>query len=181
VFFIKEKDSYTYYKMRLKLSEIREEIFPLLKKKFERIEHLIKFREFDSRFDKEILMNIYNRAFLTSPDPFRPLTINELDDIDSTIFFIKLYGLDSGFISISIEESDQGEKIGLIPIMAVLPERQRRGLGSALALKAYDFLKNKDIEFVECEVGEDNLASFLFVKFIGFKVYGKEVIKFENE
>jgi len=65
--------------------------------------------------------------------------------------------------------------------MAVLPERQRRGLGSALALKAYDFLKNKDIEFVECEVGEDNLASFLFVKFIGFKVYGKEVIKFENE
>jgi len=65
VFFIKEKDSYTYYKMRLKLSEIREEIFPLLKKKFERIEHLIKFREFDSRFDKEILMNIYNRAFLT--------------------------------------------------------------------------------------------------------------------
>lgn len=175
--FIPKKEVYVYAKMRLDLRNLRKEIIPILKKKIAPIEHLISFREYQE--DKEIFLHIYNRSFLVSPDPFRSVSMDDLDDLKLDIFLIKLYGKETGEISIDTEVRD-GEKIGIITSLAVLPEKRRMGLGSALALRAYEFLKNNKINIIECKVGEENKPSYTFIKFIGFKKYDEEAVELKS-
>ncbi len=178
MFKIKNKDIYVYAKMRLDLSGLKKEVIDVLSKKVEKIKHLINFKEYTTS-DKEIFIRIYNRAFLTSPDPFHSITLDDLEDLNLKVFFIKMFGREYGLICISIEQNEKNEKIGVIITLAVMPEKQRRGLGSALALKAYEFLKQNNINIVECEVGEKNIPSYTFVKFIGFRKYGEEILELD--
>jgi ribosomal protein S18 acetylase RimI-like enzyme len=116
---------------------------------------------------------------LVSPDPFRSVTKDDLEDLQLDIFLIKLYGKEAGEISIEMENRN-GENVGIITSLAVLPEKRRMGLGSALALKAYEFLKHNNTNIVECKVGEENKPSYSFIKFIGFKKYDEEVVELNS-
>ncbi|MHA1269182.1 MAG: GNAT family N-acetyltransferase [Candidatus Helarchaeota archaeon] len=175
---ISKDNVYIYAKMKLNLDSLNKNIIHILEKKIEKIKHLISFHEYASD-DKKTFLHIYNRAFLVSPDPYHSISEDDLEGLDMKVFFVKLYGQDSGLICIAIEENDNHERIGVITTLAVLPEKRRKGLGSALALKAYEFFVKNNIKIVECEVGEKNIASYTFIKFIGFKKYGEEVLELD--
>ena len=164
--------------MYLDLRTISKDLVNIMSKKIENQKHLIKFRSFNKTQDSESLLNIYNRAFLVNPDPFQRMNMNDLNDLEDRVIFMTSYvGKDVGFIWFTLDEED-GNKMATISIVAVLPSKQRRGIATAMALHSYDFLKKNDIYHLGCIIGEKNKEIQNFVKFIGFKKFGEEILEY---
>ncbi|MFX1279721.1 MAG: GNAT family N-acetyltransferase [Promethearchaeota archaeon] len=127
--------------------------------------------------DLEILMNLYNKAWLTSHEPFRALTIDDIKDLynDSNlkIFIARVYGIDAGFMILDFEGLKK--EYGIIVAMGVIPRFQRRGLGKIMALAAWEFFKKNNVIELRSEVYIDNKASFNFLKSLGFEDRGIEI------
>jgi len=168
------KKGLIYVQMQLSVKDITKEFEDSLKRKIE--QNIIKAKiRVASKEDLESLMNIYNKSWLTSNTPFRPITIDTLKSIledEDTIFLIaKVYGRDSGFIILSFE--GENNEIAEIEALGILPRFQRKGLGTILGMGAWNYLKEKNVKEILCEVYENNQASYSFIKALGFKEYGK--------
>ncbi len=166
--------------MYLDLKTVPESLVSLMRKKVENnsLQNLISFRNFDKERDGESLLRIYNRAFLVNPDPFQRMEEKDLYDIEDRVIFMARYaGKDVGFIWLTPEIQD-GKKIATISIIAVVPERQRRGIATAMALHAYEYLKENNINHLGCIVGEDNESIQRFTEFIGFKRFGRHTLEY---
>ncbi|TFG15666.1 MAG: GNAT family N-acetyltransferase, partial [Promethearchaeota archaeon] len=72
-----------------------------------------------------------------------------------------------GFIIIHFE----GEKneLGIINGLAVLPKFQNKGLGTILAMAAWNYFKERGVNELRCEVHKDNKITYLFIKSLGFE------------
>jgi ribosomal protein S18 acetylase RimI-like enzyme len=121
-------------------------------------------------------VDLYNRCFLASPDPFCPLTQKEAMHLDSEgIFIAKLAGQHAGFIACFIEkkaESIYGEITGI----GVLPSRRRRGIATALIKSAAIYFLDSGVENVYCEVYEENIPSQKLIMAYGFREVGRRNI-----
>src|SRR3972149_11864395 len=100
-------------------------------------------------------MNVYNKSWLTSNTPFRPITIKSLkiilEDPDTTLLIAKVYGQDSGFVLLDFE--GENKEYGVIAGLGIVPKFQRRGLGSILGIAPCNFFKEKKaIKELRCEV-----------------------------
>ncbi|MFX1571602.1 MAG: GNAT family N-acetyltransferase [Promethearchaeota archaeon] len=177
------QDGMIYYQMRLPVGSITKEFENKLK---EKIGHNIiqaKIREATIK-DLDTLKNIYNRAWLTSNTPFRPISKTDLQKIleyPDTIFLIaRVYGVDAAFVLLDFE--GENKKYAIIAALAVTPRFQRRGLGTILAVNIWNFLKRNysNVEEIRCEVYKDNKVSYRFIKGIGFEEYDKKVYKVED-
>lgn len=177
------QDGMIYYQMRLPVENINKEFENKLK---EKIEHNIiqaKIREATIK-DLDTLKNIYNRAWLTSNTPFRPISKTDLQKIleyPDTIFLIaRVYGVDAAFVLLDFE--GENKKYAIIAALAVIPRFQRHGLGTILAVNIWNFLKRNysNVEEIRCEVYKDNKVSYAFIKGIGFEEYDKKVYKVED-
>ena len=177
------QDGMVYIQMKLPVEKITNEFEKNLK---EKIEHNIvqaNIRE-ATKSDLESLKYIYNRAWLTSNTPFRPITKTDLQKIleyPETVFLIaKLYGSDAAFLLLDFE--GENKEFAIIAALAVIPRFQRKGLGSVLGMASWQYLKKEfpNVKEIRCEVYKDNKVSYAFIKGIGFEEYGKKVYKKED-
>jgi len=177
------QDGMVYIQMKLPVEKISDEFENKLK---EKIEHNIiqaKIRE-ATKSDLDSLKYIYNRAWLTSNTPFRPITKTDLQKIleyPETVFLIaKVYGTDAAFLLLDFE--GENKEFAIIAALAVIPRFQRKGLGSVLGMAGWQYLKEKypNVKEIRCEVYKDNNVSYSFIKGIGFEEYDKKVYKKED-
>ncbi len=177
------QDGMVYIQMKLPVENITNEFEKNLK---EKIEHNIikaKIRE-ATKTDLDSLKYIYNRAWLTSNTPFRPITKTDLQKIleySETVFLIaKVYGSDAAFLLLDFE--GENKEFAVIAALAVIPRFQRKGLGSVLGMASWQYLKDKypNVKEIRCEVYKDNSVSYSFIMGIGFEEYDKKVYKKED-
>ena len=177
------QDGMVYIQMKLPVEKITNEFENKLK---EKIEHNIikaKIREATTT-DLDSLKYIYNRAWLTSNTPFRPITKTDLKKIleyPETVFLIaKVYGSDAAFLLLDFE--GENKEFAIIAALAVIPRFQRKGLGSVLGMASWQYLKEKypNVKEIRCEVYGDNNVSYSFIKGIGFIEYDKKVYRKED-
>ncbi|MFX0080761.1 MAG: GNAT family N-acetyltransferase [Candidatus Hodarchaeota archaeon] len=176
-------DGMVYIQMRLPVEKITKGFEDQL---LEKIEHNIiqaKIRE-AIKEDLDTLKNIYNRAWLTSNTPFRPITKTDLLTIlkhPDTVFLIgKIYGIDAAFVLLDFE--GENNEYAVIAALAVIPRFQRRGVGTILGMAAWNYLKEHypHVKELRCEVYKDNIVSYAFIKGIGFEEYERRVYKKED-
>ena len=172
----------TYVQMSLPVEEITKDFEDSLKEKIDRNIINAKMR-IGTESDLESLMNVYNKSWLTSNTPFRPITTKSLkiilDDPDTTLLIAKVYGQDSGFVLLDFE--GENKEYGVIAGLGIVPKFQRRGLGTILGMAAWSFFKEKkNIKELRCEVYEDNKVSYAFINGLGFKEFGKKTYKKED-
>jgi ribosomal protein S18 acetylase RimI-like enzyme len=124
----------------------------------------------------EDFVELYNRCFLASPDPFCPLTPKEARRLDPEgIYIAKLAGQHAGFIACFIEK--QAESIyGEITGIGVLPNRRRKGVATALIKSAAMYFIDSGVENVYCEVYEENIPSQRLIMAYGFREVGRRNI-----
>ena len=174
------QDGMVYIQMRLPVEKITKEFEDKLTDK---IEHNIiqgKIRK-ATKEDLNTLKNIYNRAWLTSNTPYRPITKTDLLTIlehSDTVFLIgKIYGIDAAFVLLDFE--GENKEYAIIAALAVIPRFQRRGIGTILGMAAWNYLKEyyHHVKEIRCEVYKDNVVSYAFIKGIGFEEYERRVYK----
>ena len=128
----------------------------------------------------EEFVNLYNRCFLASSDPFCPLSIEDAMKLESEgIFVASLWGKLSGFIACFVEKTEDsiyGEITGL----GVLPSRRRKGVATALIRQASAYFIDAGVEEMFCEVFETNIPSQMLITAYGFKQVGRREIPSEQ-
>lgn len=167
----------TYVQMRLLVSQITSEFEEKLTEKIEK--KIVKASiRIGTEKDLESVKKLYNRSWLTSNTPFRPISLDSMkkifDDPLTVFLLAKVYGIDGGFVIIDFE----GEKKehGIIAGLGVLPRFQRKGLGTVLGMAVWKYMKKneKQVEEIRCEVYKDNKISYSFIKGIGFEIFDKK-------
>jgi len=170
-----------YLQMRLPIDKITKEFENSLKDKIEHKIYHASIRE-ATEGDLSSVQNIYNKAWLTSNTPFRPIekeTLKKIFSDPDTIFLIaKVYDIDGGFVILDFE--GENKEYGVIAGLGVLPRFQYKGLGTILGLAAWNFFKEKGLEELRCEVYKDNQKSFTFIKGLNFEEFGKKVYRKED-
>ena len=177
------EDGMVYIQMRLPVDKITKEFEDKLKDKIEQniIKAVIRKAK---REDLDSLKNIYNRAWLTSNTPFRPITKTDLLTIleyPDTVFLIaKVYGINAAFVLLDFEGDNK--EFAVIAALAVIPRFQRRGLGKILGVYIWNFLKENynNVKEIRAEVYKDNKVSYAFIEGIGFEEYERRVYRKED-
>ncbi|MBD3354089.1 MAG: GNAT family N-acetyltransferase [Candidatus Lokiarchaeota archaeon] len=172
------KEGYPYIQMKLDGDQITKEFEEQLQTK---IAQHIDIREATSE-DISLLVDLYNRAFLTANDPYTPMTqknMKAIYDYNETIILIaKIWGVNAGFIIIDFE--GDSKEIGVIAGLGILPEWQKRGIGTTLGIASWDYFKKKGIKELKCEVYSKNYASYRLIKGIGFEPVGVKYYDFKH-
>lgn len=135
----------------------------------------VKIEHFDVA-DVEEFVDLYNRCFLASPDPFCPLTTEQASKLDPEgIFIAKLWGKIAGFIACFVEKKEDS-LYGEITGIGVLPSRRRRGVATALIKAATQFFLDSGVDEVYIEVYEENIPSQMLIHAYGFVEVGRRDI-----
>jgi ribosomal protein S18 acetylase RimI-like enzyme len=128
----------------------------------------------------EAFVDLYNRCFLASPDPFCPLDLEQAKKLGTEgIFIAEIWGNMSGFIACFIEKEEKGI-YGEITGIGVLPQRRRKGVATALIQKAVEYFIDAGVEEVYCEVYEQNEPSKQLIGSYGFIEVGRRAIPLEE-
>ncbi|MHA1671408.1 MAG: GNAT family N-acetyltransferase [Promethearchaeota archaeon] len=175
------KTGMKYIQMRLPIEKITKQYEDKIKKKIETNIYQAKIREANLK-DLKMVTEIYNKAWLTSKTPFRPIekeTLKTIFQHQDTVFLIsRVYGIDAGFVIIDLEGDNK--EYGVIAGLGIIPRFQRKGLGTILGLAAWSWLKEKGIKEIRCEVYKDNQASYQFIKGLQFEEFGEKIYRKED-
>ena len=170
-----------YIQMRLPVDKITDEFEQKIKSKVEANIYQAKIRVANEK-DLGIIKEIYNKSWLTSNTPFRPIEKSTLktifDDQNTTFLIARAYGIDGAFLIIDFE--GENNEYGVIAGLGVLPRFQRKGLGTILGLAAWSYLKEKGVKELRCEVYKDNKVSFNFIKGLQFEEFGEKIYRKED-
>jgi ribosomal protein S18 acetylase RimI-like enzyme len=176
-----EEEGMVYVQMRLPVEKITPEFEESLRKKIAKNFLKANIREADQN-DLDSIVSLYNKAWLTSQTPFRPLDKESLEKIfedpDTVILIAKVYGMDAGFVILDFE--GKNKDIGIIAGLGVLPRFQRKGLGTVLGMATWNYFKKEGVKELRCEVYKDNNVSYSFIKWIGFEEYDRKAYKKED-
>lgn len=175
------EEGMVYLQMRLPIDKITKDFENSLRDKIEHKIFHASIRE-ATKDDLSSIQNIYNRAWLTSNTPFRPIERDTLKKIfidPDTVFLVaKVYSIDGGFVILDFE--GENKEYGVIAGLGVLPRFQGKGLGTILGLAAWNYFKEKGLEELRCEVYKDNQKSYKFVRALNFEEFGKKVYRKED-
>jgi ribosomal protein S18 acetylase RimI-like enzyme len=170
-----------YTQMKLPVDRITKEFEDSLRNKIEHNIYNAKIREATEK-DLNIVKDIYNKAWLTSNTPFRPIekeTLNKIFHDPDTVFLIaKVFGVDAGFVILDFEGKEK--EYGIIAGLGILPRYQHKGLGTILGLAAWNHFKEKGLQELRCEVYKENKKSYNFIKALNFEEFGEEVYRKED-
>lgn len=177
------RDGMIYIQMKIPVNKITEEFEKKLKDK---IDHNIIHASIRkaTTSDLDSIKQIYNKSWLTSNTPFRPITKTSLlqifEDPDTIFLIAKVYGMDAAFAILDFE--GENKECAVIAALAVLPRFQRRGLGTILGMATWNFIKKNysNVKELKCEVYKDNEISHSFIKWIGFEESGTRAYKKED-
>ena len=105
----------------------------------------VKIREFDPKTDSAAFVRVYNRAFITAPDPYRSLSLGDVEHFNPKSTFVAvLYGQLIGFIFLTIEPLiKQGVEVGKQGVIAgigVDPRYRRKKIALLLATRAAEYV-----------------------------------------
>ena len=172
----KEK-KYVYYKMGCPIDVVLDKLNVVYKEvsnsdvfKNLRVKSLDEDRVFED------FVFVFNRALLAGYDPYQPIDLDEVSKFPKTTFVGYLYGRPVGFIIYTIEERD-GKNVGVIAGIGVIPEYRGRGVAKSLVIKTAEEMKKRfNVEELECDVYEKNIASINLVSKFGFKKIGEFTI-----
>ena len=160
----------SYVQMRLPVEKITQEFEDSLK---EKIEHSIVHAEIReaTKGDIEHIFKIYGKAWQSTSMPFRQVnqeTFLKFHKHFKTVFLIaSVDNIDGGFILIHFEGNNND--IGVINGLGVLPQFQHKGLGTTLAMAAWNYFKERGVRELRCEVHKDNKIPYSFIKGLGFE------------
>jgi len=125
-------------------------------------------------------VDLYNRCFIASPDPFCPLTIDDAKRLETEgIFVAELWGNPCGFIACFIEKGSDS-MYGEITGIGVLPQRRRKGVATALIRRAAKYFLDAGVKEVYCEVYEENTPSKMLITAYGFKEVDRRFVQMET-
>lgn len=128
----------------------------------------------------EAFVDLYNRCFLASPDPFCPLNLEQTKKLGTEgIFIAEIWGRMSGFIACFVEKEEE-DIYGEITGIGVVPQRRRKGVATALIQKAVEYFIDAGVEEVYCEVYEENAPSKQLIISYGFMEVGRRAIPHEE-
>jgi ribosomal protein S18 acetylase RimI-like enzyme len=132
----------------------------------------VEIRNFNPDKDSYDFIRAYNRAFITAPDPYRSLSISDVEHFDPKSTFVAvLYGKIIGFIFLTIEPLiKQGITVGnqgVIAGLGVDPRYRRKKIAFLLAAKAAQFFADQNVLELVCEVYHENKVSYNFIKNFG--------------
>ena len=170
-----------YTQMKLPVNKITKEFEDSIKDKIEHNIYNAKIRVATEK-DLSNVKEIYNKAWLTSNTPFRPIekeTLKKVFEDPDTVFLIaQVFGVDAGFIILDFE----GEKkeYGIIAGLGILPRYQHKGLGTILGLAAWNYFKERGLKELRCEVYKENQKSYNFIKSLKFEDFGDNVYRKED-
>ena len=121
-------------------------------------------------------VDLYNRCFLASPDPFCPISVDEAERLDlDGIFVAEMWDTLAGFIACFLEK-DEDSFYGEITGIGVLPSRRRKGVATALIKEASEYFIDSGVDEIYCEVYEENIPSQRLIEAYGFSVVGQRDI-----
>ena len=170
-----------YLQMRLPIEKITKEFENTLKEKIEKKIYRANIRVAELK-DLSIITDIYNKSWLTSSTPFRPIqreTLKKIFTDQNTVFLIaNVYGTDGGFVILDFE--GENNEYGVIAGLGVSPRFQGKGLGTILGMAAWNYFKEKGLKELRCEVYKDNQKSFNFIKGLNFEEFGRIVYRKED-
>ncbi len=170
-----------YIQMKLPVSNITPEVEEKLKKKVEHNILRAKIREAKLE-DLDSVMYIYNRSWLVSSTPFRPIKKETLKIIyeysETKILIARAYGSDAAFVILDYEGPNN--EYGIIAGLGVIPRFQRKGLGTVIGMAAWNYFKKKGVKELRCEVFKGNEVSFNFIKSIGFEEFARKTYKSQD-
>lgn len=169
--------SFDYIQMRLPVQDITKEFEEKLK---EKIEHNIihaDIREAKPE-DLDSIVSMHDKSWKSAPMPYHQLNKEKIlklfKDPEIKFFISTVDSVDSGFIVLYFT-GDKNE-IGVIAGLGIIPELQRKGLGTILGMAAWDYFKKEDVKELRCKVYRDNKVSYNFIKGLGFREYDAEFI-----
>jgi len=164
-----------YIQMRLPVEEITKEFEDNLR---EKIEHSIIHADIREAGKTDIpsIINLHDKSWHSTPMPYRPPSKEKLTEMmnskDLIILIATVNSIDSGFI-ISYFTGNNKE-IGVIAGLGILPELQRKGLGTILGMAIWNYFKQKRVKELRCKVYLNNDISYSFIKGLGFKEYKED-------
>lgn len=133
----------------------------------------LRIREFVQGQDEAVLADVMNRSF-KGFEEFRSLTSDDIamnekapNFVGSRIFIAEVDGEPVGMIRAHVDKT-RTEKKGFIRMLGVAPEFRRRGVGTALAMKGIQDLKERGMETVEGEATLDQRGAVEFWEHLGF-------------
>ncbi|MHA1191621.1 MAG: GNAT family N-acetyltransferase [Promethearchaeota archaeon] len=166
--------------MRLPVSKITKDFENNLKNKIKDSLINAELRQATGE-DINHLIDLHDRAWHSTPMPYRPLTKEKLNEIlndESVIFLIaRVDGKDSGFALIYFTSKDN--LVGVIAGLGIVPELQRKGLGTILGMASWDLLKKKGVKELRCKVYKDNNVSYSFIRGLGFEEYDEDFVSWK--
>jgi len=173
--FVEEaKKGYIYYRMACPIDVILDKLNIVYSEisKSDVFKNL-KVKSLEEKDVFEDLVFVFNRALLTGSDPYQPIDIQEAKKFPSTTFVCYLYGRPVGFIIYTIEKHSN-DTVGVIAGLGVIPEYRGRGVAKSLIIKSAEVMRKKfNVNKLECDVYEKNIASLNLVKKFGFKKIGE--------
>ncbi len=165
-----------YIQMRLPVNKITKEFEDSLREKIEHNVVHAKIREASEK-DIEHIMKVYDLAWHSSPMPIREVgkdTFLKIYKESTSVFLIaSIDSTDAGFILLDYE--GRNNEIGIIGGLGVLPNFQHKGLGTILAIAAWDHFKQKGAKELRCEVYKDNMIPYAFIKSLGFEEFSRSI------
>jgi len=176
----KIKEKYKFFVMKMSWDQaltVMKQIEKEIDDDREELLRKVKIREFNPNKDSEKFIRCYNRAFITAPDPYRSLTLEDVQHFkpDST-FIAEIYGRIVGFVFLVIEPLiKQGEhlgKQGIIAGIGVDPRYRRKRIAFLLAAKAASYFAENNVMELVCEVYHENKVSYSFIRNFGFSQTG---------
>jgi ribosomal protein S18 acetylase RimI-like enzyme len=175
------QEGMVYKQMRLPVDKITPEFEKKMQQKIEQNIYHARIREASDK-DLSIIVDIYNKSWLTSNTPFRPIekeTLKKIFKDPDTVFLIaRVFGIDSAFVILDFE--GENKEFGVIAGLGVIPKFQRKGLGTVLGLATWNYFKEKGVKELRCEVYKNNDVSTNFIKALKFEEYGQKVYRKED-
>lgn len=169
-----------FIQMRLLVKKITPEFEEALKQKIEHNIVRAVIREANEN-DVNCLIELHDRAWHSTPMPFRPLKKESIEEMlkDPKIIFLiaKVRDEDSGFALIYFTGEDY--LIGVIAGLGIIPELHRKGLGTILGLAVWDYFKRKGVAELRCKVYKDNKISYNFIKGLKFEEYDEDFVQWK--
>jgi ribosomal protein S18 acetylase RimI-like enzyme len=127
--------------------------------------------------DTPEFVELYNRCFIASPDPFCLLSIEDAKNLDREgIFVAEIWGTMGGFIACFVQKGDSSI-YGEITGIGVLPSRRRKGVATVLVKRAARYFIESGCEEIYCEVYEGNHPSQMLILSYGFEEVGRREIQ----
>ena len=122
--------------------------------------------------DEENFIRAYNRAFITAPDPYRSLSLEDFKLFDPKSTFVAIiYGRIVGFIFLTIEDLIKNSEVlgkqGVIAGLGVDPRYRRRKIAFLLAAQAATYFSKNCVDELVCEVYYLNKVSYSFIQNFG--------------